>query len=137
LAAFSVLREVLGQPAPLVVWMLPGLFLFYVTALAEYVIVASNGGVFAGLWTSVTIILRDFVVSTMLVLVGGLLSGVALSYHPTMAVVSGTSHLIGDPLPQLPRAILSVCAASAIGAWFCVAAFLWYEDIRPAPAGSD
>ena len=34
-------------------------------------------------------------------------------------------------LPLLPRAVLSQCLMLAIGAWFTLAAFLWYGESHP------
>jgi len=109
---------------------LPILFLL---SLTNFAIVADDIGVFAGIRRSVTTVIRDSPIALVLILGTGLLARAAALLSPWLANPQAV-RVTDNPIPILPLEVLSWCLMYALGAWFTLAAFLWYGESRQSAA---
>lgn len=104
---------------------------FFLVTLTQFSIVADDIGVFAGIRRSVTTVASNLPVALPLILGTGVLNWAASLLGPWRLGYQTGQSFMADPFALLPRDVLSQCLVLAIGAWFTLAAFLWYGESHP------
>lgn len=113
-------------------WGGPMAVVFFLN-LGTFSVVEDNLSVVAALKRSVSTIRRDWVVAALLMVAAGTPSWLALRWYLMLrgrGLGRGVNWDPVVPLSLLPMNVLSHCIMCTLGAWFCVAAFLWYRDAR-------
>jgi len=134
LTPISLLATLRGAGSTEVYAAFPVLFLL---ALTQFAIVADDVGVFAGIRRSVVRVARELPVALVLILGAGALSWAASLLGAWRYETQTVQTFTADPFPLLPRAVVSQCLMFAVGAWFSLAAFLWYCESGPSVAPAD
>ncbi len=113
---------------------LPPLPIIFLLQLTMFAVLADNMRLVAAMRRSVAIMRNDLTVALILITGAGVLTWAANLWQMSKHSQRGPTAWGPPPLGlfDIPIGILTGCIASFIAAWFCLAAFLWYQDLsRP------
>jgi hypothetical protein len=121
------------QAIALSIIILAACVMLFFLSLSQFAVMVDNAPLGNALRQSVVTIRRTLPTALVVIMGAGCLQW--LAYLPLARLVMQLQakgwELSVTSLAAIPISVLSSCAYSAVGAWFCLTALLWYDDALP------